>query len=677
MQEQKVKAKAAPSVLDQAEAAVLSFWEVTEAASGPLSLGAEPRTRYETDKYINSDDRSPFPPALPQGTIPSGCRGVAPSASELAATPRGSTTARLHQARRLMDCPSRIRMCGRAGFRGLPEIIQRTDRATGEVSGGWGGLAACGHRWCPYCGPRGLTDTAARMTPALEDLSAEGWRIALGVLTFPHLAQTPEAALAGALRAGMAEVSAVMKDYRTPAAARAAATLRRADEYELSQTRRAELSQTIREGSLLWWARVELTLGVNGLHPHLNILLLIPPAATAPKGIYQGAERDPEAGHVHLSALEATLGHRWTSATLRALRRLDPPRAGRYRAPDADLDDDRDDRAARVAALTAEAAAASPLEAERLTRALAGAALDLAAAEAAARHDSPERRALRWRACSVLAWEGPVGAAASYALGLGPSTSAAPSDGDYWSAADEWAGPGKLNDLWRALDAADTAPRWARWCQATEGVRMTRSSRGLVEWLETRAEAAVTDPAPAPVKRRLAVAHPLVVQWARDQGRERDLHRAAAAGPAPLAAWWEAHAPAPLRPLLLLLPDAPVVDEQPEDELTAARRAVLRAHEGSGLGWGYWMGPDGRPVAWTDKDGKHRTDRQPPSRRAEAAARADDLWVEAERTIVFRRAASGRPIPPPLALLAESRRLAEVLADIDLSDPPLAPGACP
>jgi hypothetical protein len=449
---------------------------------------------------------------------------------------------------------------------------------------------------------------------ALGELAADGWRVGLAVLTMPHRLWTPAPALVEACRAGLSSVRGALDDWRTPAAVAALAALKAKD---LTASRRSELEAEARRGSLLWWARIELTAGKNGLHPHANVLLLIPPKASAPEGIYEGAARDPETGYVHLPALESALGPSWGAATIQALRALDPKRADSYRAADAGLADDLDDARARVDELRA-APVAVGFVADRQARALAAALLDLAKAEQAAADDSPERRALRWRGCSVVAWEGAVGAAATYALGLGGGRPPA-SD---WTVGEEWAGPGKDNDLWRALDSDQTAALWGCWCVATGRTRLTRASRGLVDWLDRIAQdvEAGAEVVSGPERRRVAVCHPLVVQWARDCGRERDIQRAAADGV--LGAWWVEHAPEPLRPLLELVPGAPLLDLDDADELRERRRRLVAAHDASGLGWGYWMGADGRPVAWVDKAGKTRTDRQPPSVAARRSARA-------------------------------------------------------
>ena len=637
MQRENVKRSAA-------EDDILSFWSTLTPGSAAPVRGPEDRTRYITDKYVTpcffegeAPTRKSAPPDL--GTIPARRAGDAPSREELAATPHTSPQARLQVARRLSDCPARISGCGRVGFQGLPDLVSRVSEKTGLASGGWHGVAACGHRWCPYCGPRDIADTASKVASALDLAAAEGWRVGLAVLTFPHLASTPATALVHAIRAGFAAISATLKTYRTPAAIAAAKTLKKADLYELSETQRATLRATIRAGSLLWWGRVELTIGKNGLHPHINCLLLIPPTAAAPEGIYKGLQRG-EDGRAHLSSIEAKLYDAWTAATLRALRRWHPAQSGRYRAPDADLDDERADAERRVAELRAEPVDPSGFVAERQSRALAGALLDLDRARVAAFHDSPERLEARRVGVSAYAWEGAVGAAAHYALGLGGG--AAPSSD--WSLGSEWGGAGKPNDLWRCLDTAGMAPRWAAWCRASEGVRMTRASRGLVAWLEQLAEdaAAARDEEPSPSPSRVAVAHPLALQWSRDQGRERELLAAAGAGTAALAAWWTRNAPAPLLPLLEVLPVALPLDLDDPEELTARRRRLIEAHEASGLGWGYWMGADGRPSC---------TGRPAPSPETVAQAQALEVIPALERFAITRGVAP-----------AAARRLAATLA---------------
>ena len=414
------------------------------------------------------------------------------------------------------------------------------------------------------------SEKAELLSKALLMLSAEGWKVGMVTLTMPHHLTTPTDALANALAAGISAAAKVFNSYALPAAVAARSALACMDRNHRGEpAQRALLLETIRNNSLLWLApSPEVTLGSHGLHPHYHVLVLVPPALQKASW-FKGRKVDK---YWRLFELENALWDAWTPAVIGALRAGVPRDAqDLYRPSDWSLGVEAVERQQRCDALAR--SAAPGLEAARA---------ELRQAQLAARPDSRERRDLRGRMVQAVRWSGAVAAAAHYT----------------WGASNEISGAGKTNTLWRTLDHDSTAPLWGRWVASTAGRRLTRSSRGLIGWLEEVAETLPQDlvpPAPEPpVKRVEAHAHPYVIRWARDSRQDAALRLAISQGQESLARWLKNHLPRHLRPLIELRPDRPTPDDaddrDPMRDEAAAR--ILRAAQDLAT-VGYWVGATG------------------------------------------------------------------------------------
>ena len=432
-----------------AEALVLSYVPFIGSDEGAQNKAPEGRTGYTRDKYPSigkgkektQASESDKPPTV-GGLVPRRASKVQPQTTidldsevqppEVVLPPKNlSRSERQHRARRLSNCPRSISFCGRSAIsRGVVDLT--SSQSAAGVEGEERGLAMCGHRSCPVCGPLQQSEKAELLSKALLVLAAEGWRVGMVTLTFPHHLATPTDALANALAAGISAASKVLNSYANAAAIAARSALARMDRNHRGEpAQRASLLETIRDNSLLWLApSPEVTLGSHGLHPHYHVLVLVPPSLQK-QSWFKGRKVDK---YWRLFELEDALWEAWTPAVIGALRagvRRDLQEL--YRPSDWTLGVEAVERQQRVDELAR--SGAPGLDAARA---------ELRQATLAARPDSCERRELRGRMVQAVRWSGAVAAAAHYT----------------WGASNEISGAGKINTLWRTLDHDSTAPLW-------------------------------------------------------------------------------------------------------------------------------------------------------------------------------------------------------------------------
>ena len=114
------------------------------------------------------------------------------------------------------------------------------------------GLQTCANRWtCPMCGPKIAAERASEIALALTAHHLSGGRVAMVTLTMRHSrAQRLSDLLAGLTGAW----SAIRQDKRSRG--------------------------LISELTCGWIKRLELTVGPNGWHPHLHVLVFLNPGTT-------------------------------------------------------------------------------------------------------------------------------------------------------------------------------------------------------------------------------------------------------------------------------------------------------------------------------------------------------------------------------------------------------------
>jgi hypothetical protein len=139
----------------------------------------------------------------------------------------------------------RQRKCRWVPTSDLVAIEKRLQRAS------YSGLQTCGRPGCPACGPKIAAERAADIALALTAWHLAGGTVAMITLTLPHTA---------------AQSLAELLDGLTPAwsAIRANKTPRR----------------LLKAHTAGWIKRLEVTLGRNGWHPHLHVLLFLQPGTT-------------------------------------------------------------------------------------------------------------------------------------------------------------------------------------------------------------------------------------------------------------------------------------------------------------------------------------------------------------------------------------------------------------
>lgn len=527
-----------------------------------------------------------------------------------------SGAARLHRARRVQGCPQAITKCGRWAHHGLPQALQ-VEAPGAAPSGDVSGLATCGSRACPVCGPIEAKKAADRLARALSVLSPEGWQLGLATLTIPHRLHTPVPALVGAISKGLSAVGRLLKTYATDDAKEARSQLHDRWANTLTPGQKDLLRERVLLGSLGYLApHPEVTVGANGLHPHCHILLMCPPQLTRETWWVRGWQEPAPEGkrsktYLHLGELEASLYEAWSDATLRTLNRS--ARSYSYFPPDHGLKLELDRAGARLDEVLREQEK-EKTDQEKNKKNVAAARADLAAALRSFGDNSPERLALRRRTAQVIKWRGPVGAIAHYA----------------WGAASEVHNEGrKTNNLWRSLDSDFTAPLWGQWVEAARNVRLTRTSSGLKNLIKQAAEQAEATPAPgdlssiaaaaAPKKYVVADVHTRVTQWLQDQKKTQQFREATAKGAAELRRWCELNLPPALQPLLHYRTERVTPEDDDRTALSSIRHEL--AVRGLELGAsGYWIGPDGHPTTPTTEQPAPGADARISERRAELLA---------------------------------------------------------
>lgn len=113
-------------------------------------------------------------------------------------------------------------------------------------------LQTCGRPGCPACGPKIAAERAADIALALTEWIARGGRVAMLTLTLPHT----RAQRLAELLDGLGPAFGAIRQNKTP--------------------RRLLTAHT---GG--WIKRLEVTLGENGWHPHLHVLVFLLPGTTA------------------------------------------------------------------------------------------------------------------------------------------------------------------------------------------------------------------------------------------------------------------------------------------------------------------------------------------------------------------------------------------------------------
>lgn len=528
-----------------------------------------------------------------------------------------SGAARLHRARRVQGCPQAIAKCGRWAHHGLPQALQ-VEAPGAAPSGDVSGLATCGSRGCPVCGPIEAKKAADRLARALSVLTPEGWQLGLATLTIPHRLHTPVPALVAAISKGMSAVGRLLKTYATDDAKDARSQLHDRWANTLTPAQKDLLRERVLLGSLGYLApHPEVTVGANGLHPHCHILLMCPPALTRETWWVRGWQEPAPEGkrsktYLHLGELEASLYGAWSDATLSALNRS--ARSYSYFPPDHGLKLELDRAGARLDEVLREQEK-EETDQEKNKKNVAAARVDLSAALRDFSDSSPKRLALRRRTAQVIKWRGPVGAIAHYA----------------WGAASEVHNEGrKTNNLWRSLDSDFTAPLWGKWVEAARSVRLTRTSSGLKNLIKQAAEQAEATPAPgdvsglaavaaAPKKYVVADVHTRVTQWLQDQKKTQQFREATAKGAAELRRWCELNLPPVLRPLLHYRTERVTPEDDDRSALSKIRHEL--AVRGLELGAsGYWIGPDGHPATPDTEQPAPGADARIAERRAELLA---------------------------------------------------------
>jgi hypothetical protein len=207
----------------------------------------------------------------------------------------------------------RQRACRRNATGELVAIEKRLDRAS------YSGLQTCGNPWtCPLCGPKIAAERGADIALALTEHHARGGRVALVTLTLRHTRAERLLDLLDGLGGAWTAIRQNMGS-------------------------RALLSAH----SDGWIKRLEVTLGPNGWHPHLHLLIFLRPGTTehqarqlaagmyvnwAGKLVRAGLGRPSESRGVDCNILDLAAAHEKVASYVAKSAALELASAGTKRA---------------------------------------------------------------------------------------------------------------------------------------------------------------------------------------------------------------------------------------------------------------------------------------------------------------------------------------------------------